>query len=192
MSKLESFEARHPQIAAWWTNSNFGFAVSLREQAARKGDLSEKQVSAAYRCIESFRRACEAKAEREATAPKASVDELKAAFDRARAAGLKRPRLTLQGFTITRAPDTGANAGALYVKDGGVYLGKFFGGVFSRSRDCDQDTAERLAAIANDPRAAALAHGKETGICAVCSRTLTDAQSVARGIGPICASKFGW
>lgn len=32
--------------------------------------------------------------------------------------------------------------------------------------------------------------GKVYGICCVCGRTLTDEESVANGIGPICAGKF--
>lgn len=33
--------------------------------------------------------------------------------------------------------------------------------------------------------------GHTTGTCLVCARTLTDPESVARGIGPVCASRFG-
>lgn len=33
-------------------------------------------------------------------------------------------------------------------------------------------------------------YGKLYGMCVVCGRTLTDEQSIAAGIGPICSSKF--
>lgn len=33
-------------------------------------------------------------------------------------------------------------------------------------------------------------YGKQTGICMVCGRTLQRKESVAAGIGPICASRF--
>ena len=36
----------------------------------------------------------------------------------------------------------------------------------------------------------AKAFGVETGICCVCSAYLTDAKSVAEGIGPVCAKRF--
>lgn len=35
-------------------------------------------------------------------------------------------------------------------------------------------------------------YGVSIGSCGVCGRTLTDAQSIASGIGPVCASKMGW
>lgn len=35
-------------------------------------------------------------------------------------------------------------------------------------------------------------YGRELGVCGHCSRTLTDPESIARGIGPICAGKLGW
>lgn len=37
----------------------------------------------------------------------------------------------------------------------------------------------------------AAAFGHATGTCLVCARTLTDPESVARGIGPVCAARFG-
>jgi hypothetical protein len=49
-----------------------------------------------------------------------------------------------------------------------------------------------LDAIAKDPKAASLRFGREIGECGICGRTLTDEQSRARGIGPICAAKQEW
>lgn len=40
-------------------------------------------------------------------------------------------------------------------------------------------------------KAASIRYGQELGRCGVCNRTLTDADSIASGIGPVCASKFG-
>jgi hypothetical protein len=34
--------------------------------------------------------------------------------------------------------------------------------------------------------------GKLYGVCAICGRTLTNEESIERGIGPICAGKQGW
>lgn len=33
-------------------------------------------------------------------------------------------------------------------------------------------------------------YGRQTGTCMVCSRRLSDPESVARGIGPVCARRF--
>lgn len=49
---------------------------------------------------------------------------------------------------------------------------------------------EQLRAIVADPRAAAAAYGQLTGKCGLCGRQLEDEESVARGIGPICAEKL--
>lgn len=53
-----------------------------------------------------------------------------------------------------------------------------------------QELRDALLQIEADPEAAAVLHGKASGRCAVCSRDLTDPESIARGIGPICAEKF--
>lgn len=52
---------------------------------------------------------------------------------------------------------------------------------------------EVLAAIAAaGTREASLRYGVEIGACGICGRTLTDEESRARGIGPVCADKVGW
>lgn len=48
------------------------------------------------------------------------------------------------------------------------------------------------AIAAADPVAATLRYGLELGKCGVCGRTLTDPESRAAGIGPICAQRRGW
>lgn len=45
--------------------------------------------------------------------------------------------------------------------------------------------------IAADPEAASRLYGREIGHCGRCGRSLTDTESRAQGIGPVCASK-GW
>lgn len=48
-----------------------------------------------------------------------------------------------------------------------------------------------LALLAHDPTTYSSEYGKHTGTCGVCSRLLSDPESVARGIGPVCARKLG-
>jgi ribosomal protein S19E (S16A) len=48
-----------------------------------------------------------------------------------------------------------------------------------------------LSAIQADPNAAMKVQGQRTKQCCMCGRTLTNAVSRARGIGPICGAKFG-
>lgn len=49
-----------------------------------------------------------------------------------------------------------------------------------------------LTEIAKDPKAAMLRYGREIGVCGHCGRTLTNEDSRAAGIGPVCAGKMGW
>lgn len=49
-----------------------------------------------------------------------------------------------------------------------------------------------LKEIAKDPKAAMIRYGMEIGACGHCGRTLTNPDSRAAGIGPICAGKMGW
>jgi hypothetical protein len=118
------------------------------------------------------------------------------AFARAKGVGIRNPKLTLDGFTLSPAKATSANAGAIYVKQGreydGAYLGKVLRGAFQPSRDCDDDTKGKVLAAMADPLASAVAFGKKFGKCAVCYRDLTDPESIERGIGPICAERMGW
>lgn len=53
-----------------------------------------------------------------------------------------------------------------------------------------QQRASILAAIGRDPKAASIRYGREIGCCGVCGRTLTNPESIAAGIGPVCAEGF--
>jgi hypothetical protein len=49
---------------------------------------------------------------------------------------------------------------------------------------------EAMKQILDDPLGCMERYGRETGTCGACGRLLTDPDSVARGIGPVCAAKF--
>ena len=49
-----------------------------------------------------------------------------------------------------------------------------------------------LLRIADAPAMYAELYGKLIGKCGVCGRTLTNDESRARGIGPVCAERWGW
>ncbi len=105
-----------------------------------------------------------------------------------------RPAVGLCEGVTRSAPATGKNPGALYVKatdNEGTYLGKVLGGAFTPSRDCTPEQAAQVAELMSDPAKALDAYGRRTGNCGCCGRPLTAAESVDRGIGPICAKKFG-
>lgn len=121
--------------------------------------------------------------------------ELRAAFQHARAVGLKRPKMHVGPFLFSLAPDNGRNAGYIYVKASGEYAGKIDPeGNYTANNyiTLPPDVTARLLTIARDPKANAVQHGHQTGNCAICSRLLSDPESVQRGIGPKCAERMGW
>lgn len=120
------------------------------------------------------------------------VSAISTAFAAAYANKIKSPKLRLDSFVFSRAPDTGRNAGSIYVKNAGEYIGKVTAGKFIPSLACDDGTKARVVAVASDPHNAAKAYGAKTGSCSCCGRELTNGESVELGIGPICRDKYGW
>jgi len=118
------------------------------------------------------------------------VSAITVAFATAFASGIKRPKLRLGAFLFARAPDTGRNAGSIYVTRSGEYLGKVTVNRFHGR--CDDPTTAEIVAVASDPSTAAKAFGQTTGSCSCCGRELTNGESIALGIGQICAEKFSW
>lgn len=163
------------------------FARSLLLQHQRTGDLSHRQWEAAERSIIAAR----AKATQRAAAPVVDISRIEALLGTARDNGLKKPVFRASGLAFSFAPDTGTNAGAVYVKQSGEYVGKLMHGQFFRVRTTPDDVAQKLIDIAADPRGKAIDYGRETGTCACCGRTLTDPKSIELGIGPICIENFG-
>lgn len=198
-----AFRVANPTECAWIDAkaSTFGFAASMQAALIQWGGLTVGQLGAVQRLIaKDAERKVEAET-RAANAPvadTAGVDRLKLAFDtaiekaRAKGRGLKMPRITIGGMTISPAKVTSNNPGALYVKNGSQYLGKVKDGRFFSARECTEGQEKQVLAFIADPKAAAIAYGKETGVCCICNATLTNKASIENGIGPICAAKFGW
>jgi hypothetical protein len=201
--RYAKWAAANPAEIAWLTSTanrdrengrTDSFAAKLIEDIYKFGGLTEGQRAAVTRSIE---RIAAAKAEREAAAPVVEGEglaKLVGAFARAQASKLKSPKVRVGDIVFTLAKSSSANAGCLYVKtSGGTYLGKITPAAkFLKVRECTTEQEAQVVEIGRDPLAAAIAHGKRTGNCAICNRELTNAESVERGIGPICAEKFGW
>ena len=158
------------------------FAASLVKQFDDRGSLSEKQTGAAVAMLMKIKAN---KAER-AEAPTVDLSNVVAMFNKAHEA-IKTPKFRYEDLVISRAPDHGVNKGALYVKVNGEYAGKVKDGKWFGS----QDILPKLQQIADNPLESAVAYGRKTGNCAVCNRDLTRHDSIERGIGPICAERFG-
>ena len=165
------------EISSW--NS---FAKSLVEQFSKRGSLSDKQTGAAVAMLMKVKASKANKAE----APTVDLSNVAEMFSKAHEA-IKTPKFRFEDLVISRAPDHGVNAGALYVKIEGEYAGKVKDGKWFGS----QDILPKLEQISKDPLSAAVAYGRRTGSCACCGRELTRHDSIERGIGPICAERFG-
>ena len=181
----------------WIENATWSeFYSDLFKKALKYGSLSEKQLACVVRGWEkqqvrdAERKA--ARAAREANAPVIDLTKINDLFDTAKGNGLKKPRLVFGLLRLSLAPLNGANAGCIYVKDQGEYAGKITAeGKFFAIRSAREGIAETLAEIAKDPVQAFKVHGQVTGNCSCCGRELTNADSIALGIGPICAENWG-
>ena len=174
----------------------FTFPQDLLDKLWKYGSLSENQLAAVHKLMarDAERNAQFAKAreERTANAPSVNVSRIEEAFAKATANKVRFPKLRLDTFVFSPAGANSKNPGAVYVKEGDEYLGKVMGGKFLCVSTCGDERKDRIAAAANDPEAAAIAYGKRFSECSVCGLTLTNGKSIDRGIGPICASKYGW
>jgi len=124
-------------------------------------------------------------------------EALFAAFEAAKSKGAKRLTLRFEGVNVKPNRDMTA----LWVtsqteKEQGNYgmQPKYLGKVTRSALDSrlSDDVKATIMAVANDPLTAAIRYGKVSGECSCCGRELTDPRSIERGIGPICAEKFGW
>lgn len=115
----------------------------------------------------------------------------------------KKPRIVINAIAFTLAPANGKNPGAVYIKEAnydGAYLGKIEPDgklqlayhIPGYDSDSKHTLIEAIKEIQTDPFLAVTTHGKKTGICSCCGRTLTNPLSVELGIGPICRGSFGF
>tara|TARA_R110000751_G_scaffold18122_1_gene55137 strand:- start:215 stop:1045 length:831 start_codon:yes stop_codon:yes gene_type:complete len=194
---VEAFREAHPGLleALQEMGSWSEFARSLHSQVLNKGDLSEKQLSSAQSMVAKVagvkeRRAAAGIAQQE-NAVVIDLTAIREMFQKVFESGYKRPKYRAADLVISRAPDTGKNAGHLYVKSDEDYQGKIApDGRFFPVRNASETATERLQAIAADPQGEAIRHGAQTGSCACCGRELTKQESIDAGIGPICAERW--
>lgn len=168
------------------------FARTMIGAYHQYGSLTERQVTACQNMIAKVaaKRAEKDAAKVDATGP-VDTSAIEAMFQTARDNGLNKLAFRAGGLTISPAKATSKNAGALYVKRGDDYMGKIMGGRFMPVSGADAGVLETLRVVAVNPSQAARDYGKRTGICCCCGRELTDPESIAAGIGPICESNWG-
>lgn len=177
--------------AATWSDTGRSFLEQIN--AGRR--LSEKQAATlASMHAKSDATKAARKAEKEAGLKVVDLSPISNMFSAAFSSGLKTPKYRAAGVVLSAAKPCGANPGAIYVKDeGGEYMGKVVDGKFHPSYACDKVTiGTALDEIAANPGEAAKLHGIKTGTCSCCGRELTDPASIAAGIGPVCATSWGF
>lgn len=80
-------------------------------------------------------------------------------------------------------------------EDGWSWFGRVYpDGTWERGNTAPEavDTVEAaLKALAENPEKVAAEHGKLTGSCCFCNRSLKDDRSTDVGYGPVCAKRFG-
>lgn len=196
----ETFCAQHPEDSAWiagrMDDVNFTFPGAMYEAVRKYGHLTEKQHATVTR----LRLADEQRAKERAAAaatPAATIDAsgLLEPMRNAKDRGLKRVRLIIGDLVFSLAGDNSKNPGCVYVKAGTDFEAPYYGkitpaGEFFKVRTTTDETVQAIIKAAEDPLTAAKLHGKETGQCSCCGRRLTNPDSIAAGIGPICESKF--
>jgi hypothetical protein len=119
------------------------------------------------------------------------------AFEAAKSKGAKRLTLRFEGINIKPNRDltalwvtsqTESEEGDYGLKP--KYLGKLTRtAIDSKFSDMVRET---IMSAASDPISAAIRYGKVSGECSCCGRELTDPRSIERGIGPVCADKYGF
>lgn len=179
------------ELVAWLEAQTWSeFAVSLADQFHRRGSLSERQVQSAR----SMKAKCDARqAQREAAAateastPGTGLDLTSIPSGHYGVPG-GDTRLKVRIDNVTK----GKWAGWVFVKDGAEYGAERRYGKQAPGSTYKGEIESQLRAIAADPQEAAAEYGRLTGRCGICNRQLEDEQSVARGIGPVCAAKVGW
>lgn len=200
---LEAFKQQFPAEHQWMVEAapRFEFAAKMLDAVQRFGSLTENQLGAVQRCVS---RDAERAAQRAAQRAQQDVDN---ALDVTivREALQNRKKFMVAMFTFSLAAPTGANPGAIYVKDSGQYIGKIPAGTstFRPVREFDATRLPALREVMANPGEAARADAARRAKmlleddtlevpCGCCGILLTNPESRARGIGPICASKWGF
>lgn len=200
-----SWQAQNADVVHWvqrYSETN-RFAQSLNDALKRYRRLTEAQCAAVRRSL--------------GTVPAANLAPVAQAGDAARlyrehaqSSGMARLGIDLRALPAGRYAVPGGDtrlkvlvqqiplsdpdkwAGYTFVSDAGEYGRRKRYGLQRPGQLYTGEIQSELKAIMADPKAAAVAYGKLTSHCGVCGRPLEDEESVARGIGPICAGKRGW
>lgn len=169
----------NPERAAF-LQQDWEFPRSLREGLHKWGSLTDNQIAAIDRCL--------AKQADKAAARKSQVSDLD--LSEVPAGLYAVPGGDTRLKVRIDKPTRGKWAGWVFVKDGAEYGSGTRYGSQRPGENYGGQIVDQLRAIASDPLEASKAYGRLVGVCGVCGRKLENEDSVAAGIGPVCAGKF--
>ena len=181
------------QILLKWKN----FGKSLLTQFDEKDRLSDRQWPYVLQIVAESQEALARPTQPVETKPALATEKIRALFDDAIDNGLKSPSLLIgdedHEIKLSLAKPESKNAGSIYVVLDKDYIGRIkLDGSLVKTASTDVDVHGMLTRFLVDPASEARAYGKRTGICCCCGRTLTNPDSIAAGIGPICAGGWGF
>lgn len=176
--------------------------ADLGRRLSTHGNLTEAQWRYAEKLCAWGKPRASASAPRPAAALASGVKRVFDLFSRAKAAGLRFPKIRLeaadgQKVVLSQAGERSKYTGEVMITDGGAFgSNKFFGrinadGALTNGREMSAPVRDLIDALAAKPEEVASIYGRRTGSCCFCGRHLEDGRSVAMGYGPICAEKFG-
>ena len=186
----EWFEKIISNNKAYESGTFHAFVYDLWQKLHKYGDLSPKQWGVIERGMERDQE-WQAKRAEENSAAVSDVDLRSLPVGNRGVSMFAVPggdtRLKVMVKTVTR----GKWSGYIFVSDGAAYGHRKNYGRQAPGANYSGEIVDQLRAIVADPKGAAVAYGRLVGRCARCSRPLEDSDSVAAGIGPICAGKWG-
>jgi len=208
LDAVEAWKAENRAEAEWLvaTAPRWDVAASLLAGLHKFGSLTEKQMGLVRNGLARDAARTAAKAARVAAAPAVDVSKIETAFahavERAHRKGqkgvFKKPlklRSLAEAVDVMFTPGSAGSQweGMLFAKTPeGKKLGHIKGGKFHARFECTPVEQAAVLDCAGNPEIAAVAFGKAWSQCAICGQTLLNDGSIERGIGPICAEKFGW
>jgi len=180
-------EAEVADLAAWLRTQTWSdFAVSLAKWHAEKGFLSPKQIASGS-SMRAKIVARETKKVEEKVADDSDPIDLSDLPSGYYAVPGGETRLKIR---VARPTKNSRWFGYIFVSDGAEYGQRKNYGRQAPEANYSGKIRDELKAVLADPHEALTAYGKLTGTCGSCGRMLEDENSIAAGIGPICARKW--
>jgi len=198
-------EARRQSERMARTGKIWDFPGKMASAFAQYGCWTDRQVVIIRDCMQrDAARRAEWVSQRTACQAEVDASKIEAAFASARAKAVRpgmrgiwaKPlHLRAQGQDYRFQPGSEGSQwqGLIFVKKDKRKMGYIKAGVFHPHHfECSDADKAAIVEACNDPAQAAIAYGKAWSTCAVCGLTLTNDESIERGIGPVCYGKMGW